>query len=113
MSDNTDLSIIIILLFGFIIYVYYIRKTIDAKYDIHNIKCNPVNLFLKSINAEPSETIDDFAECVQLLGPRKPTPAPVANTDANNSSNSSGSAEDAADSIALDYFQKALNPNSE
>jgi uncharacterized membrane protein len=70
MSDNTDLSIIIIILFSFIIYVYYVRRTIDAKYDIHNIKCNPINLFLKSINEDPEQSIDNFAECVQLLGPQ-------------------------------------------
>jgi|LauGreSuBDMM15SN_2_FD.fasta_scaffold2526437_1 hypothetical protein len=68
MSDSTDLSIILILLIGFCIYVYYVRKIIDSKYDINNIKCNPVNLFLKSINADASESVDNFAECVQLLG---------------------------------------------
>lgn len=70
MSDTSDLTIVIILMGGFVLYVYYIRKTIDAIYDINNIKCNPINLFLKSINEEPSESIDNFAECVQLLGPQ-------------------------------------------
>ena len=83
MSDTTDLSIIIILMVLLTLYIYYVRKTIDAKYDINNIKCNPINLFLKSINAEPEESIDNFAECVQLLGPHRtntaaPAPAPVA-----------------------------------
>lgn len=105
MSDSTDFTIIIVLLFGFIFYIYYLRKIIDAIYDINNIKCNPVNLFLKSINAEPSESIDSFAECVQLLGSPNNPPTPAANTDANNSSNSSGSAEDAADAIALANFK--------
>jgi hypothetical protein len=90
MSDSTDFSIVIILLFGFTFYVYYLRKIIDAVYDINNIKCNPVNLFLKSINEEPSESINNFAECVQLLGSPNDTP-PVANTYANNSSNTSSS----------------------
>jgi len=71
MSDTTDLSICILLLVGFGIYVSYVRKMIDAKYDIHNIKCNPINLFLKSIDADTSESINNFAECVQLLGPSK------------------------------------------
>lgn len=70
MSDTTDLSIIIILLVGFSVYIYYLRKMIDAKYDINNIKCNPVNLFLNSINADTPDSIDNFAECVQLLGPQ-------------------------------------------
>jgi hypothetical protein len=88
MSDTTDLSIIIILIVLLTLYIYYVRKTIDAKYDINNIKCNPINLFLKSINAEPEESIDNFAECVQLLGPHTintpvPTPAPVANTESS------------------------------
>ena len=99
MSDTTDLSIIIILIVLLTLYIYYVRKTIDAKYDINNIKCNPVNLFLKSINAEPSESINNFAECVQLLG--SPNDTPAANTDAKNSSNTSGSAEQAADEFAL------------
>ena len=103
MSDSTDFTIVIVLLFGFIFYIYYLRKIIDALYDINNIKCNPVNLFLKSINAEPSESINNFAECVQLLG--SPNDTPAANTDANNSSNTSGSAEQAADEIALDNYQ--------
>jgi hypothetical protein len=105
MSDSTDFTIVIVLLFGFIFYVYYLRKIIDALYDINNIKCNPVNLFLKSINAEPSESINNFAECVQLLGSPNDTPTPVANTDANNSSNSSSSAEQAADEIASANFE--------
>jgi hypothetical protein len=71
MSDTKDFSIILILLIGFNIYVYYIRKIIDSQNDINNIKCNPINLFLKSIHAEPSESIDEFAQCVQLLGPHE------------------------------------------
>jgi hypothetical protein len=74
MSDMTDLSIIFIIIFGYIAYIYYIKKIIYAKYDINNIKCNPVNLFLKSINADSADNIDDFAECVQLLNPNKNVP---------------------------------------
>ena len=70
----TDLSIIFIIIFGYIAYIYYIKKIIYAKYDINNIKCNPVNLFLKSINADSADNIDDFAECVQLLNPNKNVP---------------------------------------
>ena len=69
MSDTTDLGIILILLVILYIYVSYVRKLIDSKYDIFNTKCSPVNLFLKSIDSEPSEGINDFAECVQLLNP--------------------------------------------
>lgn len=72
MSDTTDLSIILILLVVLYVYVSYVRKMIDAKYDIFNTKCSPVNLFLKSINSDPSEGINDFTECVQLLGPQNP-----------------------------------------
>lgn len=70
MSDTTDLSIILILLVILYVYVSYVRKMIDAKYDIFNTKCSPVNLFLKSINSEPSEGINNFAECVQLFNPQ-------------------------------------------
>ena len=50
MSDSTDLGIIIMLIVGLILYVVYVRKMIDSKYDINSIKCNPINLFLKSIS---------------------------------------------------------------
>jgi len=103
MSDSTDFTIVVVILFGFTFYVYYLRNIIDALYDINNIKCNPVNLFLKSINAEPSESINNFAECVQLLG--SPNDSPAANTDANNSSNNSSSAEQAANEAALADFK--------
>ena len=92
MSDSTDFTIVIILLFGLIIYVLFINKIIKAYYDINNIKCNPVNLFLKSINAEASESIDDFAECVQLLGPNRNTPI-------TNSSKTEGSVNDLLDTF--------------
>lgn len=69
MSDTTDFTIVITLLFILICYVSYIRKLIDSVNDINNIKCNPVNLFLKSIYADSnsSEGIDDFADCVHEL----------------------------------------------
>jgi hypothetical protein len=67
MSDSTDLGIIVILIIGLILYVTYIRKMIDSKYDINSIKCNPINLFLKSINADMQESTNNFAECVQLF----------------------------------------------
>ena len=73
MSDSTDLGIIIILIIGLLIYVLYVRKMIDSKYDIHSIKCNPINLFLKSINEDMEESTNNFAECVQLFTPDKNT----------------------------------------
>ena len=71
MSDSTDLGIIIMLIVGLLLYVIYIRKLIDSKYDINSIKCNPINLFLKSINADMQESTNNFAECVQLFSPDK------------------------------------------
>jgi hypothetical protein len=73
MSDTTDLSIIIVLVIGLIVYIHFIKRIIYAKYDINNIKCNPVNLFLKSINADTTDSINNFAECVQLLNPSTST----------------------------------------
>jgi hypothetical protein len=67
MSDTTDLSIIVILLVGLIGYITYVRKVIESLYDINSNKCNPLSLFLKSIDADSADTIDNFAECVQLL----------------------------------------------
>lgn len=80
MSDTTDLGIIIILLSILFVYVIYVRKLINAKYDINNTKCNPLNLFLKSIDAESSEGIDNFAECIQLLNPNSLNPAAIPNS---------------------------------
>ena len=67
MSDTTDLGIIIILVFGLIINTFYVRRLIDSKYDINSIKCNPINLFLKSINEDPRDSVNSFGECVQLF----------------------------------------------
>ena len=87
MSDTTDLSIILILIGGLIVYIYYVKNSINAKYDFNNMKCNPVNLFLKSINSYAEESIDNFAECVQLLGPHSnDSPAPAPSPEENKSS---------------------------
>jgi hypothetical protein len=69
MSDTTDFTIVITLLFLLICYVSYIRKLIDSVQDINNTKCNPVNLFLKAIYADSDspENVDDFAQCVQSI----------------------------------------------
>ena len=67
MSDTTDLTIVIILLFVLFCYLSYIRNLFDSIYDINNIKCNPVNLFLNSIGVDSADSIDNFAECVQTL----------------------------------------------
>jgi hypothetical protein len=69
MSDSTDLGIIILLIIGLLLYVLYVRKLIDSKYDINSIRCNPINLFLKSINADMQESTYNFAQCVKLFTP--------------------------------------------
>jgi hypothetical protein len=69
MSDITDLTIVIILMVILICYTSYLRVLIEATFNINNVKCNPLNLFIKSINADSPDSIDDFAECVHLLGP--------------------------------------------
>ena len=67
MSDSTDLSIILILVIGLILYVTYIRKIIDAQYTIQNKNCNPITMFINSINADPVDAVNNFGECVNLL----------------------------------------------
>jgi hypothetical protein len=69
MSDSTDLGIIILLIIGLLFYLLYVRKLIDSKYDIYSIKCNPINLFLKSINADMYESTNNFADCVKIFTP--------------------------------------------
>ena len=67
MSDSTDLSIILILVIGMILYVIYLRKVIDAQYTIQNKNCNPITMFINSINADPNDAVNNFGECVNLL----------------------------------------------
>jgi hypothetical protein len=67
MSDSTDLSIILILVIGMILYVIYLRKVIDAQYTIQNKNCNPITMFINSINADPIDAVNNFGECVNLL----------------------------------------------
>lgn len=67
MSDSTDLSIILILVIGLILYVIYLRKVIDAQYTIQNKNCNPITMFINSINADPIDAVNNFGECVNLL----------------------------------------------
>jgi hypothetical protein len=69
MSDSTDLSIILILVIGLILYVTYIRKIIDAQYTIQNKNCNPITMFINSINADPQDAVNNFAQCVHDLKP--------------------------------------------
>lgn len=67
MSDVTDLSIILIIVFGLIVYVSYIKKIIAAQYTINDKNCNPVTLFLNSIKGDPAEGVNSFAKCVRSL----------------------------------------------
>ena len=70
MSDSTDLTIILIVLVVLFAYIYYIRKTIDAKYILTSVQCSPINMFLKSIN-NPKDGATNFAQCVYLLNQTK------------------------------------------
>lgn len=67
MSDVTDLSIILILIFGLIVYVSYVKKIINAQYTINDKNCNPVTLFLNSIKGDPVDGVNSFANCVRSL----------------------------------------------
>ena len=67
MSDITDRNIIIILVTGLIVYLVYIRGVLKAKKDIKRNKCNPVTLFLQSINADEETGVQNFQTCVNDL----------------------------------------------
>ena len=67
MSDVTDFSIILILIFGLIVYVLFVKKLIDAQYTINDKNCNPVTLFLNSIKGDPIDGVNSFANCVRIL----------------------------------------------
>ena len=64
MSDTTDLNIIIVLATGYIVYLFYIKNIVKSTQDLKYYKCNPVNLFLQSINADETTGIKNFQTCV-------------------------------------------------
>jgi hypothetical protein len=67
MSDITDRNIILVLVTAFIVYLFYIRGVVKAKKDIKRNKCNPVTLFLQSINADEATGVQSFQTCVNEL----------------------------------------------
>lgn len=64
MSDSTDRNIIMVITIGILLYLFYIKGNIKIKNDWLNVKCNPVKLFLKSINTDPVESVGTFSDCV-------------------------------------------------
>lgn len=71
MSDQTDFSIVIILVVGLYFYLNYIKGQIKLKNDYYNRKCNPVTLFLSSINSNAEESIKQFSSCVTDFNDKK------------------------------------------
>ena len=67
MSDITDRNIVFVLSLGFVLYLMYIKGLLKAKHDAKYFKCNPVNLFLKSINASEETGIHNFQTCVSEM----------------------------------------------
>ena len=64
MSDSGDRNIVMVLMTGLFFYMFYIKGNIKIKNDWLNVKCNPLKLFLTSINSDPVESIGTFSECV-------------------------------------------------
>jgi len=71
MSDQTDFSIVIILVVGLYFYLNYIKGQIKLKNDYYNRKCNPINLFLTSINSNTEDSIGKFSSCVNEFNNKK------------------------------------------
>jgi hypothetical protein len=71
MSDITDRNIILILVTGFYLYLYYIKGILKAKQDLKYYRCNPVNLFLQSIHADEDVGVKQFQTCVNELNTSK------------------------------------------
>ena len=74
MSDQTDCTIIIISIIGLIFYLNFIKGQIKIKEDYLNEKCNPVRLFLSSINSTADEGVSNFSSCVNSFKPKTVTP---------------------------------------
>jgi hypothetical protein len=64
MSDSEDRNVIMIMTIGVILYMMYVKSNISIKNDWLNVKCNPIKLFLKSINSDPVESVGTFSDCV-------------------------------------------------
>jgi hypothetical protein len=64
MSDSSDRNIVMILTFGVVLYMFYVKGNLKIKNDWLNVKCNPLKLFLTSINSDPVASVGTFSDCV-------------------------------------------------
>jgi len=64
MSDTTDRNIILVIVVGLIFFLLFVKGSIKLKNDWINVKCNPIRLFLNSINDDPAEGTATFSNCV-------------------------------------------------
>ncbi len=64
MSDSTDRNIIMVITIGLLLYLMFVKSNIKIKNDWLNIRCNPIKLFLNSINKDPVESVGTFSDCV-------------------------------------------------
>ncbi len=71
MSDTTDRNIILVIVVVLIFFLVFIKGSIKLKNDWINIKCNPIRLFLNSINDDPAESTATFSNCVNDFNTHK------------------------------------------
>jgi hypothetical protein len=66
-KDEAHLFIFMILYILYIIYLIYMQNMSVVKGDWTNYKCNPLFLFIDSINSTPEESTQNFKNCIKSV----------------------------------------------
>ena len=66
-KDDAHLFIFILLYTLYIIYLIYMQNMAVVKGDWENYKCNPLFLFIDSINNNPTESTKNFKNCIKTV----------------------------------------------
>jgi hypothetical protein len=66
-NDITDRNIVIGLFILFFIYLAFVREKINITYNISELKCNPLYLFMSSIILSNTDSNNNFQNCVNNI----------------------------------------------
>ena len=67
MSDISDRNTVILVFIFAYIYINYIRIKINIKTDWHNLKCNPLNLWMGSFYKDATASNNDLKNCIDVM----------------------------------------------
>ena len=68
-EDGAHLCIFIMLYTLYMVYLIYIQNMTIVKSDWQNYKCNPLFLFIDSINNTPKDSTQNFKNCIKSVAP--------------------------------------------